>query len=75
MLVACDRKPVAPPMGAAATPSNPELLHVVGSAKSTVYHRPSCVWAEKISPSNLVTFSSREEAEAAGYRPCKVCKP
>ena len=47
----------------------------VGSSKSDKYHRPSCKWAQKINPSNLVTFKSANEARAAGYIPCKVCKP
>ena len=47
----------------------------VGSAKSNKYHYPSCVWAKKISPKNLVQFSSAKDAQQKGYRPCKVCKP
>lgn len=47
----------------------------VGSSKSNKYHRPSCTWANRIKPSNLVGFSSKEEAAKAGYIPCKVCKP
>lgn len=47
----------------------------IGSTKSNVYHVVSCRWAEKISPSNRVTFQSKEDAARAGYRPCKVCKP
>jgi methylphosphotriester-DNA--protein-cysteine methyltransferase len=47
----------------------------VGSAKSNKYHYPTCKWALKIKPENLVTFKSAKEALAAGYIPCKVCKP
>ena len=47
----------------------------VGSKKSNKYHNPDCRWAKKIKPSNLVTFTSAEEARSAGYVPCKVCKP
>jgi methylphosphotriester-DNA--protein-cysteine methyltransferase len=46
-----------------------------GSKDSTKYHYPSCKWAQKISPKNLVKFSSPEQAIKAGYVPCKVCKP
>jgi len=46
-----------------------------GSSHSNVYHLPSCRWAQKITPEHLIVFKSREEAEKAGYRPCKVCKP
>jgi micrococcal nuclease len=47
----------------------------VGSSKSDKYHYPSCQWAKKIKPDNLVTFKSAKEAQDAGYVPCKVCKP
>ena len=47
----------------------------VGSAKSNVYHYPSCGSAKRIKPGNLVSFSSAKGALGRGYRPCKVCKP
>lgn len=47
----------------------------VGSKNSNKYHYPDCKWAKKISPKNLVTFKTAEEAVKAGYVPCKVCKP
>lgn len=47
----------------------------VGSKKSNKYHYPSCRWAKKIKPNNLVTFQSAKEAQKAGYIPCKVCRP
>ena len=47
----------------------------VGSSKSNKYHYPNCQWALKIKPKNLVTFKTAKEAQAAGYIPCKVCKP
>jgi len=46
-----------------------------GSKKSNKYHFPSCQWAQKIKPYNLVTFASPEAAVQAGYVPCKVCRP
>jgi methylphosphotriester-DNA--protein-cysteine methyltransferase len=47
----------------------------VGSKNSDKYHFPDCKWAKKISPKNLVTFKTAQEAVKAGYVPCKVCKP
>jgi len=47
----------------------------VGSRKSDKYHYPSCQWAQKISPSNRICFSSSADARAHGYVPCKVCNP
>jgi hypothetical protein len=46
-----------------------------GSKNSNKYHFPDCKWAKKISPKNLVTFKTAQEAVKAGYVPCKVCKP
>lgn len=43
------------------------------SKKSHVYHSAGCRYVEKIKADNLISFSSRKEAEAAGYRPCAVC--
>lgn len=47
----------------------------VGSVNSDKYHLPSCRYAKNILPENRVCFGSKAEAEAAGYVPCKVCKP
>lgn len=47
----------------------------VGSKNSNKYHYTWCRWAQRIKPSNIVVFESPEEAIAAGYIPCKVCKP
>jgi sugar phosphate isomerase/epimerase len=47
----------------------------VASKNSSVFHRPQCRWAKKISPKNLVNYNSRDEAMQAGKRPCKQCKP
>jgi methylphosphotriester-DNA--protein-cysteine methyltransferase len=44
-------------------------------AKSNKYHYPSCRFAQKFRPGNLATFPSAKDALAAGYIPCKVCKP
>jgi hypothetical protein len=46
-----------------------------GSKNSNKFHYPTCQWAQKIKPGNLVKFSSPEDAQKAGYIPCKVCKP
>jgi methylphosphotriester-DNA--protein-cysteine methyltransferase len=45
------------------------------SKNSNKYHYPTCKWAQKIKPNNLVKFSTPGEATKAGYQPCKVCKP
>ncbi len=48
---------------------------VWGSKNSNKYHNPSCRWAQKIKPQNLIKFNSPEEASKSGYIPCKVCRP
>lgn len=47
----------------------------VASKKSSKYHKESCTWAQKISYQNKIVFKNADEATAAGYIPCKVCKP
>jgi len=47
---------------------------VVGSKNSNKYHYPWCAGAKQISPQNLITFNSIEEARAAGYTPASNCK-
>jgi len=63
------RKEKAPRGGAA-----PEDGYVA-SALSTRFHVASCVYAGKISAENRVYYASREEALAAGKRPCLYCCP
>jgi hypothetical protein len=47
----------------------------VASKNSQVFHKPGCPFAQKIASKNLVTYTSREVAIAAGKRPCKSCNP
>ena len=67
-----------PPPGSSAEPEPGEDIGAyayVGSSKSDKYHFPGCTYAASIKTENLVGWNTREEAEAAGYVPCKVCKP
>ncbi len=57
------------------TPTTAKSGQFVGSLESDKYHYPSCRWAKKILPQNEIWFSSSQEARAAGYVPCGVCKP
>jgi hypothetical protein len=47
----------------------------VASKNSRVFHKPGCSSAKSIQPYNLVYYNSKEEATAAGKRPCQRCKP
>jgi hypothetical protein len=51
----------------------PEAPRFYGNPASEVFHQPGC---RLFTVSELsATFSSRDEAVRAGYRPCGVCKP
>jgi Metal binding domain of Ada len=45
----------------------------IGNYRSGVFHRPECTDLPKIE--NQITFTNRADAIAAGFRPCKLCKP
>ncbi|MDP6986930.1 MAG: Ada metal-binding domain-containing protein, partial [Phycisphaerales bacterium] len=47
----------------------------VASKRSKVFHAATCGSVKRISDHNLVEFGSIAEAEEAGKRPCKRCKP
>ncbi len=60
------------PEKAKTTEKAPEL---VGSKSSKIYHTATCKAAQRIDAKNKVTFKDADEAAAAGYAPCKMCKP
>jgi AraC family transcriptional regulator of adaptative response/methylated-DNA-[protein]-cysteine methyltransferase len=71
---------------AAATEKDPRWAAVVARSKAAdgtfffsvkttgVYCRPSCA-ARQARPEHVRFHATREEAERAGFRPCKRCKP
>lgn len=56
-----------------STKTNTDSKLIYASSKSHVYHAAGCKYVQRIKPENLITFSSRKDAEKAGYRACKVC--
>ena len=50
-------------------------VRYTGSDTTSIYCYPSCRHARRTSARHEVRFHSAEEARAAGYRPCKVCRP
>jgi O-6-methylguanine DNA methyltransferase len=50
-------------------------VRYTGSDTTRVYCYPSCRHARRTSARHEIRFGSAEEAQAAGYRPCKVCRP
>jgi hypothetical protein len=65
----------APPLfGNAPTPTS-SVTRVVGNRSLSIYHLPTCVWADRVAARNRADFDSPASAQAAGYRPCRVCDP
>jgi O-6-methylguanine DNA methyltransferase len=46
-----------------------------GSDTTHIYCFPTCRHARRVTPAHRVVFRSAADAVAAGYRPCKVCRP
>ena len=51
-----------------------QIYKYVGSAESDKYHDPDCRHAKNIKESNEIWFTSTEDAEANGYKPCGTCQ-
>lgn len=50
-------------------------VRFTGSDTTGIFCHPTCRHARRSSATHSVDFSSEGEARAAGYRPCKVCRP
>ena len=50
-------------------------IRYYGSDTTKIYCYPTCRCARRTTGRHLVTFASTGAAVAAGYRPCKVCRP
>lgn len=61
-----DRALTAISQTSASHEKNTDCLFV-GSRASDKFHSPTCSWAKRIKPANIVCFHSREEAEKRGY--------
>ena len=64
--VATDKTP-------ATSVSEPGTKQFVASKSGTRYHYPWCPSASQIKEENKIWFSTKEEAERAGYSPAKNC--
>jgi hypothetical protein len=51
-----------------------DATSVVVSRSGTKYHLPTCPGAKQIKDSNIITFSTIEQAKAAGYSAAANCK-
>ena len=46
-----------------------------GSRSTHIFCYPTCHAARRIRPELAATFATPAQAEAAGYRSCKLCRP
>ena len=69
--------PISAPAKPAAlpAPATPPADGFLASKNSKVFHKPDCKSVPTISAANLVKYVTREEAIAAGKKPCAICKP
>lgn len=65
------REAGAPENAPAATPGGAFIGHSV----SKKAHRADCTWAQKISEKDRACFTAWGDAAAAGFTPCKACRP
>ena len=50
-------------------------VRYMGSDTTHIYCHPTCRYGRRLTERHTVTFTSAAAARAAGYRPCKVCRP
>ena len=46
-----------------------------GSRTTKIFCLPTCRYDTRVLAKNRMRFESSGAAQAAGYRPCKVCRP
>ncbi|WP_306600622.1 Ada metal-binding domain-containing protein [Geothrix sp. 21YS21S-2] len=55
--------------------AKPAATGFVANKASKVYHKADCAVGAKIKADNKVMLATKADAEKAGYKACKVCKP
>ncbi len=81
MLAAQEPAPAAPaPSAAKVAPAkhhrhHPKEKGLVGDSATKTFHRADCAHVADIKADAKVSFTRREEAVQAGYKPCEDCKP
>lgn len=69
-------RPTQAPTAAPTKAPEPDITTpYVGNANSMKFHYAGCASVKKMSASNRVPLSSRDEAISRGYEPCKNCNP
>ena len=60
---------------AVTAPAPAPTTTYIGNKNSKKFHVAGCASVAKMKDSNKVALASRDAAIAAGYEPCKICKP
>lgn len=47
----------------------------IGNKATKTYHVRSCRTLSNVGQNNIIGFSTAEEAQRKGYKPCNICKP
>jgi hypothetical protein len=69
-------KPSSSIKAAPSAPAKPaQGTSYISTKNSKVFHLAMCSAVKTISPENIVTLTSKEEALSSGRRPCKKCNP
>jgi O-6-methylguanine DNA methyltransferase len=50
-------------------------IRYIGSETTNIVCLPTCRHAKRVTPRHRIPFRSLQAAAAAGYRPCKICRP
>ncbi|MCX5637716.1 MAG: hypothetical protein NTX52_08505 [Planctomycetota bacterium] len=64
-----------PASGVEITSNEAAEYAYVAYAQREVFLRPDCKWAKRVSPQNMVSFKTREDAMESRRRPCNFCRP
>ena len=56
-------------------PGSQDVYVCVAQRGGSAFHRTPCVYVRDVEEEHKIHFSSREEAEAAGMKPCEQCIP
>ena len=68
---------VKPPLGSLTSksegPPDGQAGNLVGSKNGTAYHLLTCPGAKQIKEENKIYFSTKEDAQKAGYHPAGNC--
>ena len=75
MLIAEGLAAKLPEGGEVSVNSSVSAQALVASKTSKIFHTAACRHAKSMDPAKAVSFTSVQQAEQSGRRPCKTCKP